>query len=275
MRHLDATTRLRARLAAGWFARRAREVVELTTHRGNDAIPPRRLRARTGAPGRREFAEGGARAAAELAAALPQPFAAYASILDFGCGSGRVLPRVRALAPASRCTGCDVDPGAVAWAAAHHPDLHFAVSRYEPPLPFPPDSFDLVYSISVFSHLDAPLAHSWLAELARVLRPGGAALLSVHGEHALEQFRTGRVRTAWCPPDAFVRGPLATDEFAFVPYVRSRFNRRDLPGIGDAYGLAFHGEAYLRECWSAWFDVTAIHPHALTDWQDIVVLARR
>jgi SAM-dependent methyltransferase len=260
-----------ARLAAGWLARRGRELADLQPGRhAPEPVPPRRLRARTGAPGRAEFAAGGRTAAAELAALLPDGFAAFASILDFGCGSARVLPHVAALAPEARCAGCDVDIAAIAWASAHHPELTFAHSGYESPLPFPDASFALVYSISVLSHLREDLQDRWLAELARVLVPGGVTLLSTHGPHAFEQFRTGAVRTNWCERSAFARGPLATGETMFVPYTRSFWNRGELPGVGAGYGLAFHGEGYIRERWSRWLTVERIAPSALTGWQDLV-----
>jgi SAM-dependent methyltransferase len=263
---------MRAGLTAGWLVRRARELLEPPRGAG---VPPRRLRVRTGAPGARQFALGGAQAAAELAACLPDgAFARFASILDFGCGSARVLPHVAALAPAAACTGCDVDPAAIAWAAAHHPGCAFVVSGAEPPLPFAGGAFDLVYSISVFSHLDEGLGERWLAELSRVLRPGGVALLSVHGRHAFDEFRARRARTSWVPAAAFARGPLGPDEFVHVPYVRTRWNRADLPGVDPGFGLAFHGERRLRERWSPWLEVERVVPRALTDWQDLAVCRR-
>lgn len=257
--------------------RRARERLDLPVARRMRAttpVPPRRLRARTGAPGIREFAEGGAAAAEELIACLPAPPAAFRTILDFGCGSARVLPHIAARVPGAACSGCDVDAEAIAWAQRRHPALRLVVSRAEPPLPFDDGSFELVYSISVFSHLDEPLADRWLAELCRVLRPGGVALLSVHGTHAFEQFRLGRVRTAWCPSEAFDREPLAPDAFVYVPYARSIWNRADLPGVSESYGLAFHGEQHTAERWSAHLDVERVVPRALTGWQDVVVCRR-
>lgn len=239
-------------------------------------MPPRRLRARTGAPGRREFAQGGRQAAAELIEALAGAGAgtsSFTAVLDFGCGSGRVLPWMAAQLGARRCAGCDVDAEAVAWAGRHHPGLELVASRSEPPLPWPAGSFDLIYSISVFSHLDEPGQDRWLAELARLLGPGGRAVLTVHGAHAFDQFRHRRVRTAWCAPESFERGPLGTDEFLFVPYERSRWNRTDLPGVDPAYGLAFHGEAYVRERWGRWFQVDGVVPRRVTGWQDAVVLS--
>ncbi len=192
-------------------------------------------------------------------------------MLDLGCGSGRVLPHVAALAPTARCVGCDVDRGAIDWATRHHPKCSWVVSPSAPPLPFADRSFELLYSISVLSHLGERAQDSWLAEIRRLLAPDGVALLSVHGGHAFEQFRAGRAHTAWCRSDAFARGPLEATEFVFEPYTRSVWNEGELPGVGPDYGLAFHGDHYLRAHFSRWLEVRAVLPTAMTAWQDIVV----
>ena len=179
-----------------------------------------------------------------------------------------------ALARDARVSGCDVDALAVGWAAEHRPGAAWTVSSFEPPLPFASDAFDLIYSISVFSHLGRGLQDRWLAEIARVLAPGGTALLSVHGPSAFDAFRSGRVRTSWCAPDVFRREPLRPDDFVFAPYVRSPWTNGDLPGVGREYGLAFHGHGFIRETWGRHLEVTAIAERALTSWQDVVVAVR-
>jgi SAM-dependent methyltransferase len=264
-------------LPLGWAVRRLRELADPIAVRrnGGPPVPPRRLRARTGAPGISEFVTGGAAAAAELldgglrAAGVSED--GIRSVLDLGCGSGRVLPQVSLRAPGARCVGCDVDAAAIAWDRRHWPALEWERTGFDPPLPFAAGSFALVYSISVFSHLDERLSDAWAAEVERVLAPGGVALLSVHGASAFEQFRTGAVSTAWCRGGAFSRGPLGSSEFAFVPYRRSIWNEGELPGVGGEYGLAFHGASYLRSRWSAMFDVVAVLERAITGWQDLVV----
>jgi SAM-dependent methyltransferase len=221
------------------------------------------------------FAESGFEAAAELAAALGlaggRSPADCSSVLDLGCGSARVLPHMAALAPEAACAGCDIDAAAISWAAQHHPGIDWRRSGFQPPLPFADGQFDLIYSISVFSHLDARLQDAWLSELARVLAPDGVALLSVHGGHAFEQFRTGAVATGWCPRSAFSRAELAPGEFVFVPYRRSVWNAGELPGVDGDYGLAFHGGDYLRSHWGAWFEIAGVAERGMTAWQDIVV----
>jgi SAM-dependent methyltransferase len=225
-------------------------------------------------PGARQYREGAGQAASELAGAVASTGRSarqVASVLDFGCGAGRVLPQFVALAAASRGAGCDVDGDAIAWAQANLPGFQWTVSSFEPPLPYPADSFDLVYSISVFSHLGARLEALWLRELRRVLVAGGVALLSVHGAHAFEEFRSGRVRTAWCAADVFDRSALSDHERVFVPYVRSTWTEGDLPGIGREYGLAFHGSERVRQAWGDQLEVIDVLERTVTGWQDLVV----
>jgi SAM-dependent methyltransferase len=275
----------RAPLAVGWALRRTRELIErmpgggrgTLTEAGAEPLPPRRLRARAGAPGAAEYLAGGRRAAQELAAGLrstgrdPERLT---SVLDFGCGAGRVLPHISRLFPGAHCAGCDVDQTAVDWAATRRPAGDWTVSSFEPPLPFAAECFDLVYSVSVFSHLGRGPQERWLRELRRILAPGGVALLSVHGPSAFEAFRTRRVRTSWCSPDVFAREPLQDRDFVFTPYVRSLWTAGELPGVGSEYGLAFHGHDYLREVWGRQLTVADIQVRALTDWQDLVVCTR-
>jgi SAM-dependent methyltransferase len=128
-----------------------------------------------------------------------------------------------------------------------------------------------VYAVSVFSHLDRGVAAMWLAELRRVLAPGGLALLSVHGRHAFERFRSGAATTSWCAHDAFQRGPLDSGEFVFAPYRRSFWTDGDLPGVGRGYGLAFQGPDHTRASWGRTLQVVEVRERALTTWQDVAV----
>jgi len=53
-----------------------------------------------------------------------------------------------------------------------------------PPLPYAAESFDVIYCLSVFTHLNETMQDAWLAELRRVLQPGGLLILTVHGHNA-------------------------------------------------------------------------------------------
>lgn len=90
------------------------------------------------------------------------------TVLDAGCGEGygaRMLAET-----ASRVTGVDLDPGVVTHARATYPGIDFLQADLCD-LPLPDDGLDLVVSLQVIEHL--PDIPRFVAEVARVLRPGG------------------------------------------------------------------------------------------------------
>ena len=117
-------------------------------------------------------------------------------ILDFGCGVGRVvLPLCYTFGKPDYCV--DVDHSAITYLRSVVPSTNPSVCLFEPPLSFPDESFDLVYSISVWTHLPADTAHKWLLEINRVLRPGGLAFLTTSNYAVLEQRRRHSSLDLW------------------------------------------------------------------------------
>jgi SAM-dependent methyltransferase len=102
-------------------------------------------------------------------------------VLDFGCGSGKVMRHFLPEAGGCELWGCDIDERSVDWINAElSPPLQAFANGEVPPLDQPSASFHLVWSVSVFTHLTDHWA-GWLAELHRVLRPGGLAIVSFLG----------------------------------------------------------------------------------------------
>jgi SAM-dependent methyltransferase len=103
-------------------------------------------------------------------------------ILDFGCGAGRSLAVFADHAEDAEFVGCDLHEPSIEWATRHlSPRFEFFLNGPEPPLDRPAESFDLIYGVSVFTHVTANWA-PWLLEIHRVLRPGGLAMFSFLGE---------------------------------------------------------------------------------------------
>jgi SAM-dependent methyltransferase len=94
-------------------------------------------------------------------------------VLDFGCGTGAFLEHLERFGTVS---AVDADPSAVSFCHARG-RREVQVAQPGAPLPFPDDAFDLVTSLDVIEHIDDDVAA--LAELRRVLRPGGSLLVAV------------------------------------------------------------------------------------------------
>ena len=112
------------------------------------------------------------------------------SILDFGCGCGRTA-RHWARLEGPEIHGCDYNPELVDWCERNLPFMRVRVNDAEPPAPYPEGRFDLVYAISILTHLTEPAAQAWLAEFARMLRPGGLLLVTTHGDAFRERLTAG------------------------------------------------------------------------------------
>ena len=102
------------------------------------------------------------------------------ALLDFGCGCGRVIRHWAGLTKTRVC-GSDYNPLLIDWC---HKKLRFAkfqVNGFAAPLDWPDETFDVVYTISIFTHLDAAAQAFWMRELSRVMKRGGHLIVSVHG----------------------------------------------------------------------------------------------
>jgi 2-polyprenyl-3-methyl-5-hydroxy-6-metoxy-1,4-benzoquinol methylase len=103
-------------------------------------------------------------ALAELLARNGIDLAACESVLDFGCGCGRVARHILHLPAALH--GCDSNPVAVEWCGEHLPGGRFRVNALASPLDYDAESFDVVYAFSVLTHLPPDLQTHWMASSA-------------------------------------------------------------------------------------------------------------
>ncbi len=105
-------------------------------------------------------------------------------ILDVGCGTGTLAIAVARAQPAAVVRGVDADRAILARATAKSTlagiDIGFTLG-FAQHLPFADRSFDAVVSSLFFHHLTREGKSSALAEIARVLRPGGRLLIADWG----------------------------------------------------------------------------------------------
>jgi SAM-dependent methyltransferase len=109
-------------------------------------------------------------------------------VLEFGCGAGRVMSAFAEEAGRAEFHGCDIDRGSIEWVRQNlsPPFDAFQVSATPTRLPFEDGTVDLIYAVSVFSHLADGWA-GWLAELHRCLASPGYLLVTFLGEASSEE----------------------------------------------------------------------------------------
>jgi SAM-dependent methyltransferase len=200
------------------------------------------------------FFERGEQSATAIASASERhglPMSDVGTLLDFGCGCGRVL-RHWAAYPGVKPSGSDLNADATAWIAANLPFARASANGLAPPLPYADETFDLIYSISVFTHLTEELGVAWMAELRRILRPGGLLMFTIHGETYAPQL-TRRERAA------FDRGDLVV-QFA--------------EAAGANICCAYHPVRYLERLVSDFDSLELARPYEAFAPQDVCVVRR-
>ena len=223
-------------------------------------LPPASLRYRVhGAPDVEGFLKVGKMCSEDIQAALERigkDFDSFQNVLDFGCGCGRTLVWFASRAQSSHLYGTDVDAEAISWCRNNLDFARFGVNEPLPPLEYPSETFDFIYAISVFTHLDEDYQFRWLDELKRVTRPEGIVLLTVHGRHVWKDLPREDV------VDIEERG------FKFVP-------SNTMKGIfPEWYQNAYHTKEYIFDRYSKYFNVLDYIPRGMSKRQDVVVLQK-
>ncbi len=95
----------------------------------------------------------------------------YRSVLDFGCGYGELSQVFHQ--SGFEVTGMDMDDERINEAKIKYPDVNFMSFCYQDSLPFPSDSFDIIFSSSVLQYIDHEI---FFTECKRILKKGGCII---------------------------------------------------------------------------------------------------
>ena len=251
-----------------WYHYQVRRLtrIEASGPRAEPPMPPPVLRYRVhGGLDRSQFDEVGRTCAEnvrEALAATGHSLEEFRSVLDFACGCGRVMRHLAGRgAPSGKFHGSDIDAEAIEWNRQHLGHLAtWAVNGPDPPTGYASGQFDLVICISLLTHLDEPSQFAWLAELQRILLPGGMILLTFHGP--------------FCHGDLSWR-ERKTLETSGILYKRFWSGNMKLDGLPESYQLAYHTPDYVRERWGEYFDIVRYTPRGINDHQDLIQMRRR
>jgi SAM-dependent methyltransferase len=122
-------------------------------------------------------------------------------VLDFGCGIGNSVPYFRKHFPAATLTCADVSRRSIELAKLRFPGTEKYVLIEDGVIPVESGSQDLVFTACVMHHIPHEEHAHWLAELRRIVRPGG--MLFVFEHNPLNPLTVRAVNT--CPLDVNAR----------------------------------------------------------------------
>jgi SAM-dependent methyltransferase len=234
-------------------------------------LPPRRLQVAVGGGDYRAVGDEFRRHFVELGGLRPEH-----DVLDVGSGSGRMAYALRDWLT-GRYEGFDVIPEAVEWCrreiGSQYPNFRFQLAdirseRYnrrgaqeavDYRFPYGDRSFDFAFLTSVFTHLPRPAVENYVAELARVLRPGGRCLATyfLMNDDAVATMG-GQGQFAF-----ELDGQLVVDER--VPERAAAFHETDVMELHERSGLPIESVHYGSWCGREDY----------TSFQDITVSVRR
>jgi len=220
---------------------------------GSSLTPPDDLAKRVGGTTGEKFIAQGATIKQCLLNCLPVDFTFEDKrILDWGCGVGRVL---RHFLPESKkgtqFYGCDIHAPSIACLADEYPEFHIFCSGERPPLPLLDNYFDMIYCVSVFTHL-VDTWEIWLRELHRILKPNGIVLASYHH------------RTAY---QTRLKQNLSEAEIGFKAHFLDRSWDKGGPSV-------FHSNWWIIENWGKIFQVEYIFQEGIMNWQSVALLRK-
>jgi SAM-dependent methyltransferase/glycosyltransferase involved in cell wall biosynthesis len=222
-------------------------------------VPPAQLHQRVAGPTSDEsnYEENGRRAREDIVGLLPDDWSWEGKrLLDFGCGPGRVLRQFMAQSEMAELHGCDIYGPGIAWLQENAPShVKLFVNDEVPPLDRPDSHFDLIWAVSVFTHLVETWSR-WLLEIHRVLKPGGLFVTTFHNE-------ANHVDFAAYDPEPWSEDHIGMNVMS--------------PSVGwDKGGPAvFHSGWWIEAHWGRLFEVLEIRRSGFGGLTQGVVLLRR
>ena len=178
----------------------------------------------------------------------------YGSILDWGCGPGRIVRHLPDILPRAKVFGSDYNQKTIDWCKESIEQVSFHVNGVYPPLDFKNAQMNYIYGISIFTHFSEDMHQKWIDELHRVLAKGGILMLTTHG-NSFRTKLTPKEKRSFDAGQLVVRGNTEKGHRSYV---------------------AFHPEEYFSELVKE-FELKAFKAgdvNALKPQQDIWVLRK-
>jgi ubiquinone/menaquinone biosynthesis C-methylase UbiE len=103
-------------------------------------------------------------------------------ILDWGCGVSRVTMHLAKYTGSNTLIyGCDINEEMISFNKKNFQNIAYSLVTYDPPTKFGQHYFDMIYGLSVFTHIEAGMQENWIREIYRILNDGGIFLVTTQG----------------------------------------------------------------------------------------------
>ena len=168
-------------------------------------------------------------------------------VLDWGCGPARVVRHMPTLlGDSNKVFGTDYNPKTIQWCAQFIKSVEFSKNELDPPTPYDADTFDLIYGISIFTHLSEEKNITWFEELIRVSNIGAVFFLTTQGDAYLEKM-TEKEKEVYNKGEIVERGKVVEGHRVFSTfhppsYMRTLFEKhtkvlKHIPGVKKEWGI--------------------------------------
>jgi len=201
------------------------------------------------------------------------------TILDFGCGWGRIIRFFMADVQHENLFGIDCYAEALAAARLNNKWCQFTVSNIMPPTVFEENSFDIIYLYSVFSHLSEKAHKLWLNEFHRLLKPKGLLIATTRPREIILACKRLRENKRAKEFETGMAQSFLDSDAAITDYDEGRFCFAGTGG-GGPLDPSFYGEAciskkYVENNWSDKFNLLDYKVANTRVDQNIICCAKR
>lgn len=147
------------------------------------AIPPDYYLYETYALDYAQYKEDGENTALEILEWTKPYLKQPVKILEWGCGVSRIVRHIPNIASKDcKIYGVDINDEMIKWNTKNISKVKFAKNNYNPPLSFADNQFDLIFALSVFTHIEPEIQNLWIKEICRVAGVNGIFLFTTHGK---------------------------------------------------------------------------------------------
>jgi SAM-dependent methyltransferase len=208
------------------------------------------------------------------------PIGSCHAVLDFGCGWGRIIRFfLRDIEP-DKLLGIDQSEDVIRASQDTNKWCRFMLIEPNAPTSLPPESFDLIYLYSVFSHLPEEMHWAWLKEFHRLLRPGGMLIATTRARDYIQFCKSLRDDPQLnAKPDWLKRSAktFVDVEATLSAYDDGQFCYEPLGGEGrwSYWGEACIPRRYVEKHWKEIFDVCEYIDDPKVCPQNVIVVRKR